>query len=387
MNYLYIVLLCLFSVAGLLHPVDISEAMPSALSTGINKQAVYQLLEAGEGEEVRSLPRGDREILLAVMAMDQGQTKKALGFLGAEAVKKNRLAALIRAEAYRRQSVQAAERAGHYAHAANGDIGRLKQARISAGLDEANQRLHTFMVSLNTSGMMMSEQLELHPMALEEKPVSMPSVASQMEIEPVKVTAWPSIVGRPANIAVAMAENRANVGSVSKASTMKVVRATEAKRQQVKVAAVKVKPVKVKQALVKPVRVKAVKAKVRPAVRKQEKRMKSIRESLEMWRKDWQSRDSGAYFSHYHKAFETDKYTYKTWVAHKRRVNAKKSYIKVRLSHVKISPNGRYKKRGEVVLVSFDQQYKSSNYNATSHKKLYMARKHAGDPWLILREE
>jgi len=357
---------CLLSVVALLSPWQVSEATPSP----VNQQLAYQLLQAGDSEVVRALPQGDREILLAIMAMNQGATIKALLLLRADAVKANRLAALIRAEAYRRQSVQAAERAGHYAHAANDDIGRLKQARISSGLDEANQRLQAFMVSLNTAQAVMPEQLELHPLALESKPVAMPQAASK-SVNVIAVTAWPSIVGRPVN---AVATRAAKTSSASSVKAVKVAIA-----RPVKALPVKLKP--------KPKRVKAAQANPRAAVSQQDKLKQSVRESLEMWRKDWQSRDSGAYLSHYHKAFETDKYNYKTWVKYKRRVNAKKSYIKVRLSHVKISPNGRYKKRGEVVLVTFNQQYKSSNYSATSRKKLYMARSRAGEPWLILREE
>jgi len=367
MQRLLVMMVCLLSAVALLSPWQVSEATPSP----VNQQLAHQLLQAGDSEAVKALPQGNREILLAIIAMNQGATGKALLLLRADTVKRNRLAALIRAEAYRRQSVQAAVRAGHYAHAVNDDIGRLKQARISSGLDEANQRLQAFMVSWNASASALPKQLTLHPLSLEEKQLSKPALVLKGEQGPVQTTAtpgWPSIAGRPAN---------AVGGAVATKATVRIVKVAAAK--QIKFKPLAVKPVRENVTAV-------VKAKARPLIAKQDKRMKSVRESLEMWRKDWESLDSSAYLSHYHKSFETDKYTYKAWVKYKRRVNAKKSYIKVRLSHVKIRPSVRYKKRGEVVLVTFTQQYKSSNYNMVSRKKIYMARERAGDPWLILSE-
>ncbi|MDQ6970679.1 MAG: hypothetical protein Q9M16_09230 [Mariprofundus sp.] len=395
MNRMIVVVSLLMLVAGALSPWDVSEAT----SSPIHNQAVYQLLQAGDSDAVRALPLGEREILLAVMAMNQGETKKALALLSGDAVKKNRLAALIRAEAYRKQSVEAAERAGHYAHAANDDIGRLKQARISSGLDEANQRLAVFVASLHASQTTVpegepavAEQLALNPTAL--KPTALKPVASKPAmpfLKSAKLTAWPSIVGRP----TAMLASNESMASIVNTRKTPVLHKTPALHKTLAPALHKAPVIHKTPVLHKTVpRVKAVakvvkptQVKKRPASKQASAGMKSVRASLEMWRKDWQSRDSDAYLSHYHKAFETAKHNYKSWAKYKRRVNAKKSYIKVRLTDVKISPNGRYTKRGEVVLVTFKQHYKSSNYNASSQKKLYMARAHAGEPWLILREE
>lgn len=116
-----------------------------AASATMSKGQAYQLLKKGTTAAVRALPAGEREILLAKLALDAGRTDEAIRLLGAKALEGNALAALIRAEAYRRQSVEAAKRAGHYAHAVTGDIGRLEKARINVGLDQAEQRLLVFM--------------------------------------------------------------------------------------------------------------------------------------------------------------------------------------------------------------------------------------------------
>jgi len=131
-----------FILMFVISPMQPSGAAPGAMS----KQQAYQLLKAGNSSAVRSLAAGDREIMLAKLALDAGKTNEAIRILSSASMARNPLAAVIRAEAYRQQSVAAARRAGHYAHAVSGDIGRLQKARFNIGLDQAEKRLQTFMV-------------------------------------------------------------------------------------------------------------------------------------------------------------------------------------------------------------------------------------------------
>ncbi len=135
---LYIILFTMMLAIG---PIQVMDAAPGTMS----KQQAYQLLKSGDSASVRALAVGDREILLAKLALDAGHSEDAIQILSGKAVEKNALAALIRAEAYRRQAVEAAKRAGHYAHAVRGDIGKLKYARLNASLDQAEARLQAFM--------------------------------------------------------------------------------------------------------------------------------------------------------------------------------------------------------------------------------------------------
>ena len=123
-------------------PLQTSDAAPGSMS----KQQAYRLLTDGNSPSVRALPAGDREILLAKLALDEGRLSQAIRILSSARLEKNQLAALLRAEAYRLQSVAAARRAGHYAHAVSGDIGKLQHARLNVGLDQAEARLQAFMV-------------------------------------------------------------------------------------------------------------------------------------------------------------------------------------------------------------------------------------------------
>jgi len=272
----------LFILMLIVSPLQTPNAAPGMM----NKQQAYHLLQAADSSSVRSLPTGDREILLAKLALDAGRTDEAIRILGSKVVEKNPLAALIRAEAYRRQSVAAARRAGHYAHAVTGDIGKLQKARLSGALDQAETRLQAFM-----SGHAASQAAGASPAT-------------------VIATTGPMHAGLP----------------------------------------------------------------------------DSVRQAIHNWRKDWESRNADAYLSHYHPHFRTKKHDFTSWSAYKRRVNSRKKYIKVTLSGLNMRRGPEQIAEGEAVLFTFNQRYQSSNYAANSRKQLYLVRRHANDPWLILYE-
>lgn len=93
---------------------------------------------------------------------------------------------------------------------------------------------------------------------------------------------------------------------------------------------------------------------------------------LEQWRKDWESRDVDRYLGHYAREFRGDRGMDRdAWVAHKRRVNATRSWIEVRLDDLSVlrSPGGR-----ELMLVSFEQHYRSNGFEQRSRKRQYWIR-------------
>ena len=108
--------------------------------------------------------------------------------------------------------------------------------------------------------------------------------------------------------------------------------------------------------------------------------------AIEAWRTDWQSRNIEQYLHHYHPDFRSGQYDLASWAAHKRRINRRKRYIHVEISHLKAEPPIQHSKFGTLVRVTFRQHYRSSNYNATSNKQLILARQDADQPWLILFE-
>jgi hypothetical protein len=88
--------------------------------------------------------------------------------------------------------------------------------------------------------------------------------------------------------------------------------------------------------------------------------------------------------SHYDAEFTTDKYNYQSWSQYKKRINQKKTYIRIQMMDVKMKVDSR--SQGEGVIVSFEQAYQSSNYETHGHKELYLLRRNKAAPWLILEE-
>jgi murein L,D-transpeptidase YafK len=107
----------------------------------------------------------------------------------------------------------------------------------------------------------------------------------------------------------------------------------------------------------------------------------SLADALERWRADWQSRDTERYLAHYALEFRSGKQDRKAWAAHKRNVNAAKSWIRVALAQVSML---RYPRESDFVAVTFEQDYRSSNLSNTIRKLQYW--KKVNGRWRILYE-
>ncbi|MEH6444084.1 MAG: L,D-transpeptidase family protein [Oceanospirillaceae bacterium] len=98
------------------------------------------------------------------------------------------------------------------------------------------------------------------------------------------------------------------------------------------------------------------------------------------WEEDWESLDYTRYIKHYSRSFSDGKTKYQAFADHKKRVNNSKSFIQIGLSDLSIFT---YPDIGMMV-VSFDQQYKSSNYNGSGLKRQYWQKEAAS--WKIAYE-
>ena len=107
----------------------------------------------------------------------------------------------------------------------------------------------------------------------------------------------------------------------------------------------------------------------------------SLAAEIEQWRSDWQSRDSEKYLSHYAARFSSGKENLAAWSAHKRKVNAGKSFIKVNLGRVTML---RYPHERDVVVVTFDQDYRSNGLSNVMKKRQYWMKENGR--WKILYE-
>ena len=103
--------------------------------------------------------------------------------------------------------------------------------------------------------------------------------------------------------------------------------------------------------------------------------------ALEQWRADWQSRDTERYLAHYSQRFASQGQDYAAWAAHKRKVNAAKAWIKVGLGRVTML---RYPNERDVVVVTFEQDYRSNGLSNVMKKRQYWMKE--GARWKILYE-
>ncbi len=102
---------------------------------------------------------------------------------------------------------------------------------------------------------------------------------------------------------------------------------------------------------------------------------------IETWRRDWESLDTEKYLTHYAAGFSAGKMDLAQWSDQKRNVNAGKSWIKLKLDKVSVF---LYPGRDDLAVVTFDQDYASSNLSNQMRKRQYWIRE-AG-AWRILHE-
>jgi len=102
---------------------------------------------------------------------------------------------------------------------------------------------------------------------------------------------------------------------------------------------------------------------------------------LEAWRADWESRDTERYLANYAHGFRSDGMDLDAWSAHKRRVNAAKAWIKVRLDDLSVlrSPG-----KQDLMVVTFGQDYRSNSFAQRSRKRQYWVME--GGRWKIAYE-
>jgi murein L,D-transpeptidase YafK len=112
-----------------------------------------------------------------------------------------------------------------------------------------------------------------------------------------------------------------------------------------------------------------------------EKERTALAAAVEQWRADWQSRDTERYLAHYSSRFAAPGQNLAAWSAHKRKVNAGKQWIKVGLGRVAMF---RYPRERDFVVVTFDQDYKSSGLSNVMRKRQYWVKE--GAAWKIIYE-
>ncbi|MFZ2972494.1 MAG: L,D-transpeptidase family protein [Ferribacterium limneticum] len=111
------------------------------------------------------------------------------------------------------------------------------------------------------------------------------------------------------------------------------------------------------------------------------KERSELNKSIDAWRADWESRDTDRYLTHYSKRFKAGEQDFAEFSAQKKQVNAGKEWIKLKIDNLSVFRNPG---KDEVVVVTFDQDYRSNNLNNQMKKRQYWLRE--GDQWKIIYE-
>lgn len=107
----------------------------------------------------------------------------------------------------------------------------------------------------------------------------------------------------------------------------------------------------------------------------------ALLQSVEQWRQDWSSLDTGAYLDHYAPAFSSGNMDYPAWAAYKQLVNGTKSWVKVRISNISLFS---YPEQPDLVVVNFEQDYSSNNLSNRMKKRQYWMKQN--NRWKIFYE-
>ena len=108
---------------------------------------------------------------------------------------------------------------------------------------------------------------------------------------------------------------------------------------------------------------------------------KDLLKNVEDWRRNWESLNTKTYLKHYAPGFSTGSQDLTAWSQQKRHVNAAKSWIKLKLDRVSIF---LYPGRNDLAVVTFDQDYASSNLSNQMRKRQYWINENGS--WHILYE-
>jgi len=106
-----------------------------------------------------------------------------------------------------------------------------------------------------------------------------------------------------------------------------------------------------------------------------------LNKTIESWRIDWESRDTDRYLKHYSPRFRSADQNLEQFAAQKRQVNASKEWIKLKINNLSVFRNPG---KEDVVVVTFDQDYRSNNLDNQMKKRQYWLRE--DDKWKIIYE-
>jgi len=107
----------------------------------------------------------------------------------------------------------------------------------------------------------------------------------------------------------------------------------------------------------------------------------ALNKQIEQWRSDWESLNVDRYLGHYSKKFYSDGQNFEQWSARKRQVGSGKSWIKLATNNISMLRNPG---KEDMVVVTFDQDYRSNNLSNVMKKRQYWQKQDG--QWKIMYE-
>ncbi len=95
----------------------------------------------------------------------------------------------------------------------------------------------------------------------------------------------------------------------------------------------------------------------------------ALLDSIETWRKDWESQETEHYLSHYNTAFSNGSLDFNHWAEEKRRIQAGRPTVGIKLSNLSVLryPNSPL----PMAVVTFDQSFRSNALDSQMRKRQY----------------
>ncbi|MES2637480.1 MAG: L,D-transpeptidase family protein [Pseudomonadota bacterium] len=114
----------------------------------------------------------------------------------------------------------------------------------------------------------------------------------------------------------------------------------------------------------------------------QSEEQKTLAETIEDWRKDWISQDADKYLSHYSERFFYNDGNYQKWADYKRVIQSVKPKVSINID--KLSMFSYPNMKENIVVVNFEQDFKSATLNNKMLKRQYWINEN--NQWKIIYE-
>lgn len=107
----------------------------------------------------------------------------------------------------------------------------------------------------------------------------------------------------------------------------------------------------------------------------------AFKQLIEDWEKDWESREPQKYITNYSFDFKTDRDNFTSWTTRRSKANMRKAFININIKNLSLFT---YPDEDGLLVASFNQEYRSNNYEGSEFKRQYWRKE--SDGWKVVYE-